>query len=67
MGQTLIIVCNRCGGLLLSLGNQKPRTCPYCGKRINVEKAKRVASARNAFEASEILRNMKSNKGFSRK
>jgi DNA-directed RNA polymerase subunit RPC12/RpoP len=65
MGPTLIIVCNRCGGLFLAADNQKTRTCPYCGTRVDVRKAKHVASAKNAFEASEMLRKIKREKGFS--
>jgi DNA-directed RNA polymerase subunit RPC12/RpoP len=66
MGPTLIIVCNRCGRLFMAADSQKTRTCPYCGTRVDVGKAKKVASAKNAFEASEMLRDMKSRKGFSR-
>jgi DNA-directed RNA polymerase subunit RPC12/RpoP len=66
MGQTLIIVCYRCGGLFLCADGQKTRTCPYCGKRVDVRKAKKVASTKNAFEASEMLRTIKQKKGFSR-
>ena len=65
MGQTLIIVCRRCGGLFLAVDGQKTRTCPYCGKRVDVGKAKHVASAKNAFEASKLLREIKQSKGFS--
>jgi len=66
MGQTLIITCTQCGGLFLAAEGQKTRTCPYCGKRVDVGKAKILASAKNAFEASEILRTMKSKKGFNK-
>ena len=66
MGSTLIVVCSRCGGLLMATNEQKTRTCPYCGSRIDLKRAKRIASAKNAFEASEILRDLKSRKGFSR-
>jgi DNA-directed RNA polymerase subunit RPC12/RpoP len=66
MGPTLIVVCNRCGGLLIATDDQKTRTCPYCGSRVDVRKAKKIASAKNAFEASEILRDLKSRKGFNR-
>jgi DNA-directed RNA polymerase subunit RPC12/RpoP len=66
MATTLIIVCTRCGGLFLAADSQKTRTCPYCGTRVDVRRAKKVASAKNAFEASEMLRNIKSRKGFSR-
>jgi DNA-directed RNA polymerase subunit RPC12/RpoP len=66
MGPTSIIVCKRCGGLFLAAESQKTRTCPYCNTRVDVRKAKKVASAKNAFEASEMLREIKSRKGFSR-
>jgi len=66
MGQTLIIVCDRCGGLFLAADGQKTRTCPYCSKRVDLRKAKQLASAKSAFEASELLREMKRKKGFSR-
>ncbi len=65
MGATLIVECNRCGGYLLAANNHKTRTCPYCGKHVNVAKAKKIASAENAFEASELLRDLKARKGFS--
>jgi DNA-directed RNA polymerase subunit RPC12/RpoP len=66
MGPTLIVVCNRCGGLLMAAEDQKTRTCPYCGSRVDVRRAKKIASAKNAFEASEKLRDLKSRKGFNR-
>ena len=67
MRPTLIIVCNRCGGLFLAADGQKTKTCPYCGTRVDVRRAKKVAAAKSAFEASEMLRDIKSRKGFSRK
>jgi DNA-directed RNA polymerase subunit RPC12/RpoP len=65
MGLTSIIVCSQCGGLFLATEGQKTRTCPYCNTRIEVRKAKKIASAKNAFEASKMLRKIKSRKGFS--
>ena len=50
----------------MAAADQKTRTCPYCGARVEVKRAKKVASAKSAFEASEMLRKMKSQKGFSR-
>jgi predicted nucleic acid-binding Zn-ribbon protein len=66
MRPTSIIECTQCGNLFLAADNQKTRTCPYCGTHVNVRKAKKVASATNAYEASEMLREIKSRKGFSR-
>jgi DNA-directed RNA polymerase subunit RPC12/RpoP len=59
MTSTLVVVCSRCGGLLLAKADQKTRTCPYCGAKVDMEKAKTVASAANAYEASGILRRLK--------
>lgn len=66
MRPTIIIVCNRCGGLLMALEDQKTKICSYCGTRVDVRRAKKVAAAESAFEASKILRDIKSRKGFSR-
>jgi DNA-directed RNA polymerase subunit RPC12/RpoP len=60
VGNTLIVNCPHCGGLLLAAEDQKTRTCPYCGSRIDMRRANKVASVKNAFEASEILRELKS-------
>lgn len=60
MASTIIVVCGRCGGLLMAKADQKTRTCPYCGSRVDVDKAKKVASAKSANEASIILRRLKS-------
>jgi DNA-directed RNA polymerase subunit RPC12/RpoP len=59
MAMTLVVACSRCGGLLLAKADQKTRTCPYCGGRIDLERVKTVASAPNAYEASDILRKLK--------
>jgi DNA-directed RNA polymerase subunit RPC12/RpoP len=64
MGATSIIVCNRCGRFFLAADNHKTRTCPYCNSRVDVRKAKKLASAKTAFEASQMLRKLKSRKGF---
>jgi len=56
----LVVVCGKCGGFLLAKAEQRTRTCPYCGFKVLVEKAKKVASAKNAYEASEILLKLKS-------
>lgn len=60
MAQTLVIVCSRCGNLLLAKAEQKTRGCPHCGYTLVLEKAKKLASAKTAYEASTILRKMKS-------
>jgi RNA polymerase subunit RPABC4/transcription elongation factor Spt4 len=60
MTPTLIVVCGKCGGFLMAKTDQKTRTCPYCGSTVYVQKAKKLASAHNSFEASEILKKLKS-------
>lgn len=44
--------------------DQKTRTCPYCGAKIDLRRAHRLASAEDAFTASSILRDLKSKRGF---
>ncbi len=64
MGTTLVIECPSCGGLLMAAEDQKTRTCPYCGARIDVRRANKLAAAEDAFTASSILRELKKRKGF---
>jgi DNA-directed RNA polymerase subunit M/transcription elongation factor TFIIS len=59
MPATVILECPKCTGLLLAAKTQKTRACPYCGARVELQKAKRLASAKTAFEASEMLRKIK--------
>jgi len=61
MTSFLIVACSRCGRLLLAKTGQKTRTCPYCGSKVALDKAKKLASAVNAYEASELLQKLKRN------
>jgi exosome complex RNA-binding protein Csl4 len=56
----LIAVCTRCGRFIIAKAEQKTKTCPYCGFTVSLYEARKVASAENAYEASEILRKLKS-------
>jgi DNA-directed RNA polymerase subunit RPC12/RpoP len=56
----LIAMCSKCGGLIVSKAEQKTKICPYCGFKISINEARKIASAQNAYEASEILRKLKS-------
>jgi DNA-directed RNA polymerase subunit RPC12/RpoP len=56
---TFVVVCSRCGGLLLAKAEQKTRTCPYCGSTIILEKAKKVGSANTSLEATALLQRLK--------
>jgi predicted nucleic acid-binding Zn-ribbon protein len=67
MAPTLIVKCIKCGGYMLTAKEQKTKICPYCGANVNLQKAQRIAAANSAVEASEILRKLKSERGFDRK
>jgi len=54
-----IVACGKCGGYLLAKADQKTRTCPYCGSKIFLKKAKKVAFAKTANEASALLQRIK--------
>jgi len=62
MTETLILACDKCGGLLLAKANTKTRTCPYCGATVKIDKAKKVISAPTAQEASILLKKLKAPK-----
>jgi DNA-directed RNA polymerase subunit RPC12/RpoP len=64
MGITNIIKCTKCQGFILAEKDQKTKTCPYCSTKVNLSSAQKVASANTAMEASEILKHLKSEKGF---
>jgi hypothetical protein len=52
---------------MLTANAQKTKVCPYCGGKVNLQKAQRIAAANTAFEASVMLRKLKSERGFDRK
>jgi DNA-directed RNA polymerase subunit RPC12/RpoP len=64
MNAFLVVVCPKCGGFLLAKAEQKTRTCPYCGSKVFLEKAKKEASANTLQEASMILRKLKRDKAI---
>jgi hypothetical protein len=49
---------------MLTTKAQKTKICPYCGARVDLLRAQKVALAKNPFEASTLLRKLKSEKGF---
>ena len=67
MGVTLIVKCTQCGGLTLCAKGQKTKNCPYCGSKINLLKAQKLAASNTAVEASEILRKLKSEQKINHK
>ncbi len=59
MPETFIIECSHCSGLTLAAADQKTKTCPYCGAKLDLPRTRHITKASNAFEASEILRKIK--------
>ena len=58
----LVIICYKCGQLLLAKTNQKTRRCPYCEARLVLDKTKKVARTKNSLEASDLVRALKRRK-----
>lgn len=58
-----VIVCHNCGRLLLAKQTQRTRFCPHCETRVNADRAKIVASANTAHEASRLIRALKQKTG----
>jgi DNA-directed RNA polymerase subunit RPC12/RpoP len=56
---TFVVVCRKCGGLLLAKADQKTRTCPYCDSKVILEGAKKLGSAKTSHEASTLLQRLK--------
>jgi acetyl-CoA carboxylase beta subunit len=67
MAPTTISKCTKCGGYILAAHTQKTKLCPYCGTNVNLQKAQRVAAAKDAYEASEIIKRLKTERGFNHK
>ena len=67
MGRTHVVACNHCEGLFLVTEGQKTRICPYCGSRVDAFKSKRLATAEDAFTASEMLRELKTKRRTTKK
>jgi len=44
---------------LLTKSGHKTRTCPYCGLKVAIPAAKKVAVIEDATRASELLRRLK--------
>jgi DNA-directed RNA polymerase subunit RPC12/RpoP len=59
-----VVKCINCKGLMLSGIEQKTKTCPYCGAKVTLKNAQKIAKADNAIEASEILKQLKAKAGF---
>jgi DNA-directed RNA polymerase subunit RPC12/RpoP len=55
----LVLTCSACNRYLLAISRNRTRSCPYCGKRIHLEKAKIYSSSESAEEARLVLQKLK--------
>jgi DNA-directed RNA polymerase subunit RPC12/RpoP len=55
----MVVVCYRCGRLLLAKTGQKTRRCPYCEARLELDKTKKVVHVETAQKASGVIRVLK--------
>ncbi len=55
----LVIVCNKCGRMLLVKAHQRTRRCPHCENRIRTDRAKVVGSAETSREATKLIQALK--------
>jgi DnaJ-class molecular chaperone len=67
MKPTQIVKCTQCHGLMITIKGQKTKTCPYCGAHVDLLQVQKIAQASNAFEASTMLRKLKTEEGFNHK
>ena len=51
----LVVACTNCGRLLLAVSDKKTRSCPYCGRRVNLKDARVIARSENPKEARRVL------------
>ena len=58
----VIFLCYECGKLLIAKNHQSTKLCFYCGSCLKLSKIKKVANARTAQEASQLIRNLKRKK-----
>lgn len=59
MAKYLIVKCNTCSGYSIVKSIQKTKICPYCGSKIILQNARKIASADSAEKAAEILKRLK--------
>lgn len=59
MAKYVIITCNTCGGYSIAKSGQKTKTCPYCGSKIILQNARKIASTDSAEKATEMLKKLK--------
>jgi DNA-directed RNA polymerase subunit RPC12/RpoP len=55
----LVLTCSACNRYLLAISRNRTRSCPYCGKRIHLGKAKIYSRSESAEEARLVLQKLK--------
>ena len=55
----IVLECTGCKRYLLAISVNKTRTCPYCGKRVALGKARVVSRSQSAEEARFALQKLK--------
>jgi LSD1 subclass zinc finger protein len=59
----VVFVCSGCGRFLVAKAGQRNKRCNYCESLVDLWRAKRVASAGSAREASALVREFKMREG----
>ncbi|MCJ7759536.1 DUF1922 domain-containing protein [Candidatus Bathyarchaeota archaeon] len=59
MSLYIIIRCFNCGQPLIAKSGQKSKNCTYCGKRLDISKARVFAEAASSRQATQIIIQMK--------
>ena len=59
----VVFVCSGCGRFLVAKAGQKSKRCNYCECVVDLWRAKRVAGAASAREASRVVRELKMREG----
>ena len=57
-----VLVCYNCGQFLLAKTGQKTKRCPYCDARLTLEKARKVGTASDAYQALNLVQALKTQK-----
>jgi predicted RNA-binding Zn-ribbon protein involved in translation (DUF1610 family) len=55
----LIINCPTCGKIIMANAANQSRTCPNCGVKISINRAKVLAKSKTSQRALELIQNIK--------
>ncbi|MCJ7771344.1 DUF1922 domain-containing protein [Candidatus Bathyarchaeota archaeon] len=59
MSLYIIIRCLNCGQPLIARSGQKSKNCTYCGRKLDISKARVFAKAASSREATQIVIQLK--------